>query len=81
MSLYHELKRRNVIRVAIAYLALAWLVLTEVAGTLFPAFGIPDWGFRFRGDRVCTWIRSGADHLLGLRDHTRGPEAREGRGA
>ena len=26
MSLYHELKRRNVIRVAIAYLALAWLV-------------------------------------------------------
>jgi hypothetical protein len=32
--------------VAIAYLALAWVV-TEVAGTLFPAFGIPDWGFRF----------------------------------
>ena len=46
MSLYRELKRRNVFRVAIAYLALAW-VLTEVAGTLFPAFGIPDWGFRF----------------------------------
>jgi len=46
MSLYHELKRRNVFRVAIAYLALAWL-LTEVAGTLFPAFGIPDWGVRF----------------------------------
>jgi TolB-like protein/Tfp pilus assembly protein PilF len=46
MSLYRELKRRNVIRVAIAYLALAWLV-TEVAGTLFPAFGIPDWGIRF----------------------------------
>jgi len=46
MSLYSELKRRNVFRVAIAYLALAWL-LTEVAGTLFPAFGIPDWGVRF----------------------------------
>jgi adenylate cyclase len=46
MSLYHELKRRNVFRVTIAYLALAWLV-TEVAGTLFPAFGIPDWGVRF----------------------------------
>jgi len=46
MSLYHELKRRNVIRVAIAYLALAWLV-TEVSGTLFPVFGIPDWGVRF----------------------------------
>ena len=46
MSLYHELKRRNVIRVAIAYLALAWLVI-EVAGTVFPVFGIPDWGVRF----------------------------------
>jgi TolB-like protein/Tfp pilus assembly protein PilF len=46
MSLYQELKRRNVFRVAIAYLAGAWL-LTEVAGTLFPAFGIPDWGVRF----------------------------------
>ena len=45
MSLYHELKRRNVLRVAIAYLALAWL-LTEVSGTLFPVFGIPDWGIR-----------------------------------
>jgi TolB-like protein/Tfp pilus assembly protein PilF len=46
MSLYHELKRRNVFRVAVGYLAGAWL-LTEVADTLFPAFGIPDWGVRF----------------------------------
>jgi TolB-like protein/Flp pilus assembly protein TadD len=46
MSFYSELKRRNVFRAAIAYLALAWL-LTEVAGTLFPVFGIPDWGVRF----------------------------------
>ena len=46
MSLYNELKRRNVFRVGIAYLAGAWL-LTEVAGTLFPAFGVPDWGVRF----------------------------------
>ncbi len=46
MSIITELKRRNVFRVALAYLALAWL-LTEVAGTLFSAFGIPDWGFRF----------------------------------
>jgi TolB-like protein len=45
MSLYRELKRRNVFRVAIAYLALAWLVI-EVAGTVFPVFGIPDWGVR-----------------------------------
>jgi len=46
LSFFEELKRRNVFRVAIAYLALAWL-LTEVAGTLLPAFGVPDWAFRF----------------------------------
>jgi len=46
MSLFNELKRRNVIRVAVAYLAVAWL-LTEVASTLFPIFGIPEWGVRF----------------------------------
>ena len=46
MSIFAELKRRNVFRVAIAYLALAWLLI-EVAGTLFPGFGIPDWAFRF----------------------------------
>ena len=41
MALLAELKRRNVLRVAIAYLAVAWL-LTEVAGTLFPMFGYGD---------------------------------------
>jgi len=46
MGLLSELRRRNVIRVAIAYLALAWLLI-EVAGTVFPGFGIPDWAFRF----------------------------------
>lgn len=46
VSFIAELKRRNVFRVAIAYLALGWL-LTEVAGTLFPGFGIPEWAFRF----------------------------------
>jgi len=46
LSFIEELKRRNVFRAAIAYLALAWLLI-EVAGTLFPAFGIPAWAFRF----------------------------------
>ncbi|MEE4293754.1 MAG: tetratricopeptide repeat protein [Xanthomonadales bacterium] len=46
MTFLQELRRRNVFRVAIAYLAAAWLV-TEVAGTLFPEFGVPDWGVRF----------------------------------
>ena len=41
MSLYAELKRRNVFRVAIAYLAAAWLI-TEVSETIFPLFGHGD---------------------------------------
>jgi len=46
LSFLRELKRRNVFRVGAAYLAGSWLLI-EVAGTLFPAFGIPDWGIRF----------------------------------
>jgi len=41
MSLYKELKQRNVFRVAAAYLAGAWLLI-EVAQTLFPLYGFSD---------------------------------------
>ena len=42
MLLIQELKRRNVIRMAGLYLVGAWLV-TQVAGTVLPMFGAPDW--------------------------------------
>lgn len=42
MSLFTELKRRNVIRMAGLYLVGAWL-LVQVAGTVLPMFGAPDW--------------------------------------
>jgi len=42
LSLFSELKRRNVIRVAIAYVVLAWL-MAQVAELLLEAFGAPDW--------------------------------------
>ena len=42
MSLFTELKRRNVFRVAIAYVVLAWLVL-QVTDILVPALRLPDW--------------------------------------
>ncbi len=45
MGFLAELKRRNVIRVAGLYLVGAWL-LTQVAGTLLPVFGAPDWAVR-----------------------------------
>jgi hypothetical protein len=40
VSLFVELKRRNVIRVLVAYLAGAWLLI-QVADTVFPAYGLP----------------------------------------
>jgi hypothetical protein len=41
-SFVSELKRRNVVRAAGLYLVGAWL-LTQVAGTVLPMFGAPDW--------------------------------------
>jgi TolB-like protein/Tfp pilus assembly protein PilF len=46
LSFFKELKRRHIFRVAVAYLAIAWMLI-EVAGTLFPGFGVPEWAFRF----------------------------------
>ena len=42
MSLVSELQRRNVFRVAAAYLVVGWL-LTEVLTAILPAMGAPDW--------------------------------------
>ena len=42
MSLFSELKRRNVFRVGIAYLVTAWLV-AQVAELALDSFGAPDW--------------------------------------
>jgi TolB-like protein/Tfp pilus assembly protein PilF len=41
-NFFLELKRRNVIRVAGLYLVGAWL-LVQVAGTVLPMFGAPEW--------------------------------------
>lgn len=42
MSLFAELRRRNVFRVSAAYIVVSWLVL-QVADTLVPALRLPDW--------------------------------------
>lgn len=41
-SLISELKRRNVVRVGLAYLLLGWVVL-QLGDILFDMFGTPDW--------------------------------------
>ena len=41
MSIFNELKRRNVLRVAVAYLAVSWLLI-QVVETIFPVFGLSE---------------------------------------
>ena len=45
MSFFDELKRRNVFRVGIAYLVVAWLTL-QVADVVINNIGAPDWVFQ-----------------------------------
>ena len=45
MSILTELQRRNVLRVAVAYLVLSWL-LVQVADILLPTFEAPAWVMR-----------------------------------
>jgi TolB-like protein/cytochrome c-type biogenesis protein CcmH/NrfG len=45
MSLFRELKRRNVIRVAIAYIVVAWLLL-QLADIILGNIGAPEWVFK-----------------------------------
>ena len=42
MPIFRELKRRNVIKVAIAYAVVAWLLI-EITATVFPILKLPDW--------------------------------------
>jgi TolB-like protein len=42
MKFFAELKRRNVYRVAIAYLVAAWLLL-DITSTAAPIIGLPEW--------------------------------------
>ncbi len=42
MSLFEELKRRNVVRVGIAYVIVGW-VIAQIAEFAFENFGAPDW--------------------------------------
>ena len=42
---FHQLKQRNVVRVALAYGVTAWL-LAQIATRIFPFFEVPNWGVR-----------------------------------
>jgi adenylate cyclase len=42
-AFFAELRRRHVVRVALAYALVSWLVI-EAAATILPALGVPEWG-------------------------------------
>ncbi len=44
-SVWEELKRRRVVRVSLAYMAVGWAAV-EVTSTIFPLLGVPDWVVR-----------------------------------
>jgi adenylate cyclase len=46
LSLFAELRRRNVFRVGGAYAVVAWLLI-EVSDTVFPRLGLPEWTVTF----------------------------------
>jgi len=43
---FSELPRRNVFKVAVAYLVLSWLLI-QVTDVVFPALHLPEWGVTF----------------------------------
>jgi TolB-like protein len=45
MSILAELQRRSVFKVGAVYLVVGWLLI-QIAATVFPSFGIPDWALR-----------------------------------
>jgi TolB-like protein len=45
MALFEELKRRNVVRMAVLYGVASWLVV-QIADVLFEQLGVPPWAFR-----------------------------------
>jgi hypothetical protein len=45
LSLFNELKRRNVFKVGIGYVLIAWLV-AQVLQLVFESFGTPDWAIK-----------------------------------
>ena len=45
LSLFEELKRRHVVKAAIAYIIVAWLIL-QISDVILGQIGVPDWLFK-----------------------------------
>ncbi len=63
-SVWGELKRRNVVKVAVAYAIVGW-VLVEITSTVLPTFEAPQWVLQ----TITPGLPSRSNPVLGLRDH------------
>jgi hypothetical protein len=68
VSFFGELRRRNVVKVAVAYAIVGWLLI-KVASVLLPTFQAPEWVMRVFSFFIIAGVSCRTDSLLGLRDH------------
>ena len=52
LSFLEELKRRHVVKVSIAYVIVAWLIL-QISDVVLGQIGVPDWVFKFTLYLLC----------------------------
>ena len=67
-SFFAELKRRNVYKVAVAYVVVAWLLL-QAASIFLPAFDSPSWVMKFLIVVIILGFPVVLDPVVGLRTH------------
>ncbi len=65
MTFFEELRRRNVIRVGVAYLVAAWLLL-QIVDVLAPLLDLPEWVGKLVFLVLLIGLVPGAGLFLGL---------------
>ena len=64
-SFFAELKRRNVYKVAVAYIVAGW-ALSQGIAQVFPVFGVPNWIIRLIVLLIVHWISDCACSGVGV---------------
>ena len=70
-SFFAELKRRNVYKVAIAYIVVGW-VLSQGIAQVFPVFDVPNWVIRLLVLLIILGFADCTGPFLDFRNHARG---------
>ena len=73
-SFFSELKRRNVYKVAVAYIVGGW-ALSQGIAQVFPVFDVPNWAIRLVVLLIIIGLPDCADHRMGIRNDAAGNQA------